>query len=168
MGVMGFTTGWYVYGELVIDHLLGVARSEVASVAFTSQPIPTPSVVRSRLGLAPYLSVEITNKPPRAICTLDEIVLLESGELYDVGRCDAYVVRHLELKLTTYEVGAEDILRLNRLLKGYPEIAVPTELVNFVTAGVGHLESLRSRFPEVGSLFARHATTTRWRAAQDR
>ena len=42
--------GWYGYGELVIDRLIGVARCEVASVACISDLIPNPSLVRSRLG----------------------------------------------------------------------------------------------------------------------
>ena len=158
---------WYAYGELVLDRLLGVARSEVASISSGSYPIPTPSLVRAKLGIAPHLSIEITNLPPRRVCTLDEIVWLESGELYDMGIFDVYETRDLILELTTYEVCAEDILRLDRLLKGYPEIIAPAPIVEFLESGVRHLESLRSLSPELASLFVRHETITRWRVGDD-
>ena len=164
---MSLTPSWYAHGELVLDRLLGVARSEVASITSTSYPIPTPSLVRSKLCLAPHLSIEITNRPSRCVCTLDEIVWLESGELYDMGKCDVYRARDLTLELTTYEVGAEDILRLDRLLRGYPEIITPAQLVEFLASGVRHLESLRKRFPELESLFVRYETITRWRVGRD-
>jgi hypothetical protein len=76
---------------------------------------------------------------------------------------ERYGPRDLALKLTTYELTAEDILRLNRLVKGYPEINVPASLSGFLTAGEEHLESLRSRFPEVEILFTQYATISRWR-----
>ena len=153
----------YGYGEFVIDRLIGVVRCEVASIAWTSGVAPPPSLVRSRFGIAPHLSVEITNKPPRRVCTLDDVVWLDNGELYDIGRSDVYEPQDLALKLTTYELTAEEILRLNRLIKGYPEITAPTSLVEFLAAGVEHLESLRSRFPEVEVLFTQYATISRWR-----
>jgi len=154
---------WYGYGELVIDQLMGVARCEVATIAWTSGPSPAPSLVRSKLDIAPHLSVEITNAPPRRVCTLDDVVWTDNGELYDIGRSCAYEPRDLELKLTTYELTAEDILRLNRLVKGYPEIVAPAPLAEFLAAGVTHLKSLRMRFPEVESLLAQYVTISRWR-----
>lgn len=157
----------YGYGEFVVDRLMGVARCEVASIAWTSGAVPPPSLVRSRFGIAPHLSVEITNKPPRRVCTLDEVIWLDNGELYDIGRCDMYEPQDLALKLTTYELTAEDILRLRRLIKGYPEIVAPTLLVEFLAAGVGHLDSLRSRFPEVEALFTQYTTISRWRAGDN-
>ena len=123
--------------------------------------------MRSRFEVAPYLPLEITNKPPRRVCTLDDVVLLDNSELYDTNRCDLYEPKDLALKLTTYELAAEDILRLNRLTKGYPEINIPTSLARFLAAGVEHLESLRSRFPEVESLFVQYAAFSGWRVGDN-
>lgn len=105
--------------------------------------------------------------PPRQVCTLDKIVWLESGELYDMDKFDIYKTRDLRLELTTYELDAEDIFRLDRLLRGYPEIIAPAPLVDFLESGIRHLKSLRRRFPEVESLFVRHETITRWRIGHD-
>src|SRR5260370_23901082 len=92
---------WYGFGELVVDRLVGVARCEVATIAWLWGPGPSPSEVRSKLGVRPHLSIEITNSPPRRVCTLDEIVWLQGGELYDIGKCSVYSPDKLTLTLTT-------------------------------------------------------------------
>lgn len=154
----------YGYGEFALDRLIGVARCEVATIAWITDSIPAPAIIRQIFDVTPHLSIEITNKPPRRVCTLDDVVLLENGELYDLGRSDAYEPQRLALRLTSYELTAEDILRLNRLIRGYPEILVSDVFAKFLRAGVDHLDSLRSQFPEVGSLFNQYRTITGWRA----
>ncbi len=159
----GAESGWYAYGEIVVDRLIGVDRCEVASVACPETPIPAPRLVRSKLRLPPHLSIEITNTRPRRVCTLDDTVWFGDRNLYDIRSGSVYLPHELMLELTTYDLIAEDILRLHRLLNGYPEIEASALLVDFLGSGVAHLETLRSRFPEVESLFVRYATIARWR-----
>lgn len=154
---------WYAYGEIVIDRLISVDRCEIASVACSRPPIPVPWLVRSKLHLPPHLSVEITDTRPRRACTLDDIGWLGDRNFYDIRSGRAYLPDELRLELTTYDLVAEDILRLYRLVNGYPEIQAPALLVDFLASGVAHLDSLRLRFAEVESLFVRYATIARWR-----
>ena len=107
---------------------------------------------------------EVADLPHRRVCTLDDVVYLEGGGLYDLSARHDCEPADLVMTLTTYNLLADDILRLSRLLKGYPEISADEYLRAFLAAGVAHLEALRSRFSDVGFLLAKYATITRWRS----
>jgi hypothetical protein len=147
---------WFAYGDLVVDRLLGSCRSETAQIYCAEAEPPRPASVRLALGVPRDLPVVITDVPPRAICTLDRIHLQADGELVDVTGCPL-APDGLAIELTTYDLLAEDILRLDRLHKVYPEIRFEPALLVFLASAVSHLRSLEPSFEDLGLLIASHA-----------
>jgi hypothetical protein len=153
---------WYIYGEYVIDKILGTARSEVVNV-YSPLPPLSPEIVRRSLHVPRTLTIEITTTEPRSICTLDEIVLLPGGELYERGTNSTYTGDNLILELVGYDLTADDILRLYRLYLDFPEIEFEPALTAYLHASFTFLQSLRHRFEGLELAFLRHTPFTRWR-----
>ena len=89
--------------------------------------------------------------------------MLESGEVYDIWERRPGPPTELSLELETYDLTAEDLIRLDRLHKGYPELVVDSFVSDRLAADLRHLESLRPRFSELESLFMRYAPMSAWR-----
>lgn len=160
---MGLLDNWYVYGEFVLDQILKTQRSETVNV-YAPAVAPSPEVVRTSLNVPRALAIEITTMKPPIVCTLDEIVLMPDGELYDFGTHSTYAGDHLVLEVVTYNLSTDDILRLYRLYLDFPEIEFKPGLVGYLEASFTYLQSLRQRFEDLELLFLRHAPFTRWRA----
>lgn len=160
---MNFLDNWYGYGEFVIDKILGTRRAETVNVYAPATP-PSPEIVRTNLRVPRPLTIEITTIKPCVVCTLDEIVLMPNGQLYDLRTRSVYVDRRLVLELVTYNLSADDILKLYRLYLDFPEIDFKPPLVAYLKVSFTHLQSLRRHFDDLELLFLRHAPFTRWRS----
>jgi hypothetical protein len=154
---------WYAFGEVVLDRILGLSRAEAASIYFRTRP-PLVKEVRRQLGLPPYLTIEMTNDTPRMVATIDQYVILKTNRLYNITSATYDVPESCnQLVLTTYDLSVQDILRLHRLIRGYPELASEPKLVERLEADLAHLTILRQRFPELDLLFIQYETLSRWR-----
>jgi hypothetical protein len=153
------TADWFAYGDVVVDRLVGRRRCEVARIHCATASPPHPALARLAFGIPDDVMVAVTDVPPRTICTLDEIVLLASGELVD--RVDRTVCAlrpdELAIELTTYDLLAEDILRLDRWHKVYPEIRFGPALADFLASALAHLDALAPSFDTLGLLIASYA-----------
>jgi len=159
---MDIIDSWYVYGEFVIDQILDTRRAETVNVYAPAAP-PSPRTVRMSLNIPRSLTIEITTIKPQAVCTLDEIVLMPNGELYDLGTHSGHVGNSLVLEVLTYNLSADDVLRLYRLYLDFPEIEFKPALIAYLEASFTYLQSLRQCYEDLELLFLRYAPFTRWR-----
>lgn len=141
---------WYAYGDIVLDRLLGVHRAADVAVFFEGQP-PAPDMVRESLNLGPETSVSISDCAPRIICSLDMLVLSSNGDLCNVSELvplgDAETLP--AFSLVEYNLSAEDLVRLGRWRRRYPELKFGTLLTARLNADVAHLEQLSAKFPDL-------------------
>lgn len=136
---------WYIYGDFVIDGLLGLRRCRRVTVYFDGTPPAReclPSIARNA-----ELSLSYTNSTPPDALLLDRVVFNGSGEFLDRNTFQP-VERFSKTLLTETnpDFGIADALRLLRLAKMYPELGFPTSLLERLESTVKHLQTIRSQF----------------------
>lgn len=156
---------WYVYGEFVLDKMLNVARCEDVDVYWSGSTPPSSDEVRQKLSVPHAMGFNATNEPPARTTNLDNLVLVPSGELFDLVTEDTAspLAPPMPIELLTFELTARDTLRINRIIKSYPEVEVDELLSARIAANLAHLEQLRDVSEELELLFMKYQPYTRWR-----
>lgn len=159
---------WYIYGEFVLDKMLDVARCEDVEVYWSGLTPPSSDEVRRELGVPQAMGYSATNTEPKRTTNLDDLVLLPTGEFFDLAAEDTILPLSppIPLKMRTFELSAEDMLRINRLAAAYPEVEIDELLSNRMAASLAHLETLRGSSEELELLFTKYQPYTRWRSVR--
>ena len=147
---------WLAFGDFVIDRLLGCSRADRLSIHFDREK-PSRNLVYESLGLEKPLPIDYTIELPRVLYDLDRLAIDASRQITDI-LTGAVVPPGLPLRarLSTFDLSAEDILRLWRVRSTYPEILFDSLLVDRLEADMAHLRSLRDQFCELALTFMRY------------
>src|SRR5215212_5276459 len=155
---------WYVYGDYVLDAVAGIRRAEQIAVAWNG-PIVQPKEVRRRLGGQRILPIIAQPAPHRIAYSIDAIVILPDGTIYDL-RLDRPVqpAWPLSIDVLTPELTMHDLLRLDYVLKGYPELKVDVTLKLKLNADIPFLKSQGPAHPEVAIALLEFEPMAPWRS----
>jgi hypothetical protein len=154
---------WYAYGDYVLDLISGRQRAEQIRIAAVG-PYPHPDVVRQRLRVPPALPVTVASPPHELAYTVDALVALPDGRLWDVIRGElAHAEWPLKVAPLSPELSVRNLLRLRYMLQGYPELIVAEPLRAKVEADVNFLERSVEAFPEVALILLEYTPFSSWR-----
>lgn len=140
---------WYVYGDAVLDRLLGTNRAREISV-YSDTLMLSPSEVRTVLGVGPKPPVYITNDPPTPITNLDRYALLPTGEITELGsETQGPPPLPLRLYIQLSDWRRNDVVRLTQLMRDYPEILVGEADAEQLAQHIAELRSRRQAADEI-------------------
>lgn len=144
---------WYVYGDLVVDRLLGVQRA--TKVEFCYRKLPFPPDLVKMLNTLKKVDHSLTDQPHRVITSLDAIVLTRDGDLRNLQGGSATLPRRVDA--FEYDLRVRDVVRLWHVHKGYPEIRWEPKLLHRLRATVDHLLTLAPANPDVDLLLMEYS-----------
>jgi hypothetical protein len=146
---------WFVYGDYVLDRILGLDRAQRIAIFFTESEIqPQQNAVALSLDLRHRLPLDYTNMAPRVVSTFQRYGISETGMYYDILESSQIpdVPLPLRMELLTSELTVSDISNLWITQIKYPEIKVHPKLMARLAADIDYLEFISEEFPEVAHI----------------
>lgn len=144
---------WFVYGDAVLDRLLGCHRSKRLHVWFRDI-VPTRADVEKALAII-GLPIDFCQEVPPSICEFDHWVIDAQGKLRsrDASSTNAPILP-IEMVPRHFDIPPVHVIRLNRIHHRYPEVFVDPVLLARIESTVEHLQAIRTSYPALELLFA--------------
>jgi hypothetical protein len=153
---------WYVFGDAVIDRILGTSRAAEISVYSDVLPL-SPGEVRRALGIPLTPPVFITNDPPVPVTNLDCYVLYPNGDIREPGSDTIEPPQlPLRLRIQSSQLAPSDVMRLDRVIRSYPEVMVDESEVKKVRERMEDLMSRLHESPEFAACLYHDDLENKW------